>query len=130
MRAIASAVWLSCLLVGCAGGADPIADREAFLRASGFRMDPANSPGRLAELRKLAPQKITRGAEAGRDVYLYADPARCICVFVGSTHALSIFLALFSAKDAEALYRPGPGAPGIDCHSLNPPTPGLQVSRP
>lgn len=82
------AILAACLAVAaCASPQQRAADRENLLSAAGFAVQPANTPARVASLRRLPPNKVvqrTRGADVR---YVYADPLVCGCLYVGDQAA-------------------------------------------
>src|SRR4051812_43538760 len=81
----ASVVFLVGLsLTGCAGlqSADTRA-AEPALTAAGFEARPADTPEKLAMLRSLPPGRVLAQPQHGERRYVYADPAGCVCLYVG-----------------------------------------------
>lgn len=60
---------------------------EPVLAAAGFRMLPADTPEKLAHLKKLPPLKLTPRDHNGQVRYAYADPYSCTCLYVGDEQA-------------------------------------------
>lgn len=61
------------------------------LEDAGFVMRPANTPAKLKRIKLLPPRKFIRRKKAGRHYFLYADPDKCKCVFVGSPRAMQTY---------------------------------------
>ena len=77
-------VALSLSVTGCAAiRAHQTAETEQILAAAGFQVEPADTPEKLAHLQTLTPRKVVRDTRDGQPEYVYADPARCKCVYVG-----------------------------------------------
>jgi hypothetical protein len=56
---------------------------EEMLAAAGFRVKPANTLARLANLDSMPPRQLIAQVREGRSVYSYADPDNCHCLYVG-----------------------------------------------
>jgi hypothetical protein len=54
------------------------------LSASGFQMQLPDTPERLASLRTLPPRRVLPRTRDGHVEYVYADPTRCGCLYVGT----------------------------------------------
>ena len=81
------AFWaLTCLLAitGCATQQQLVGQKEDLLAAAGFQVRIADSPHRLAAMRRLPPNKFVTKVVNGQPVYLYADPLVCRCVYFGN----------------------------------------------
>ncbi len=61
-----------------------VAQKEDLLAAAGFQVRPANSPNRIAAMKRLPPHKFVTKVVNGNPVYLYADPLDCDCVYFGT----------------------------------------------
>jgi hypothetical protein len=75
------------LLLGIAGCASPqqqVAQKEDLLAAAGFQVRIADTPQRLAAMKRLPPNKFVTRVVNGQPVYLYADPLVCRCVYFGT----------------------------------------------
>jgi len=58
---------------------------EQLLAAAGFEQKLADSPEKLANLQRLTPaRKLVPEERNGQLYYVYADPALCKCMFVGT----------------------------------------------
>ena len=71
------------ILVGISGCASPqqqVAQKEDLLAAAGFQVRIADTPQRLAAMKRLPPNKFVTRVVNGQPVYLYADPLVCRCV--------------------------------------------------
>jgi hypothetical protein len=56
---------------------------ERLLAAAGFEAIPANTPQRQTELTTLKPNKLVAQAMGDGFTYIYADPKRCACLYMG-----------------------------------------------
>ncbi|MDT7952581.1 MAG: hypothetical protein RQ966_13845 [Acetobacteraceae bacterium] len=71
------------LLAGCASPQEQVASQENLLSASGFEPRPANTPERVAMLRKLPPNRFSMRPHGNTFTYIYPDPINCGCVYFG-----------------------------------------------
>jgi hypothetical protein len=60
---------------------------DNLLTLSGFVPRVADTPAKLAHLRKLPADRVVTRTINGRTSYLYADPMTCVCVYVGTPEA-------------------------------------------
>ncbi len=90
-RAVIVALAASAALSACASQQQVVAGREDLLAAAGFRLLPANTPGRQAQLAALPPNRFVTQAHGDRVAYLYADPLVCGCLYVGGQAAYDRF---------------------------------------
>lgn len=91
-RLAASAAAVALALSGCAG--HEIANQEDLLAAAGFRVELANTPAREASLRTLPPEQLVLVRRNGRPIWMYADPERCRCLYVGGQRAYQAYAQL------------------------------------
>jgi hypothetical protein len=56
---------------------------EQALASAGFERRPADTPEKLAQLTALTPRRLMRKTLDGEVRYVYADPTRCTCLYVG-----------------------------------------------
>jgi hypothetical protein len=98
---VAMAVFL---LGGCATlREERVTETEQLLAAAGFHQRPANTPGRLAHLQTLPPQKLFSKTRDDKVYFLYADPEFCHCLYVGDEPAYQEYQKLSVKKEiAEA----------------------------
>lgn len=89
---------ISLVLVACQTPQQAVQNKEDLLAAAGFTLQPANSPARIAAMKKLPPNKFVRQTMGGSVVYVYADPAGCQCVYFGNQAAWSSYRAAVFAK--------------------------------
>ena len=69
---------------GCAGDAEKKAfSAEKILVAAGFTYKVADTPEKLATLKKLPQQKLIQHTHKGHPVYIYVDVDGCKCLFGG-----------------------------------------------
>ena len=66
--------------------------KEQVLSAAGFRARPANTPEKMAELRKLPQLSFIQKERNGKQLTLYADANGCRCLYVGDQSAFQAYL--------------------------------------
>lgn len=87
-RAAVVALAIAVLGAGCATiRKDQAQSTESVLAAAGFRMKPADTPERLANLQAMRPRKIVPHVKDGKVAYVYADPTNCRCLYIGDEAA-------------------------------------------
>lgn len=86
------------LVSACQSTQQAVQSKEDLLAAAGFTINPANTPARLAAMRKLPPHKFVQQTNAGNAVWVYADPTICQCVYFGDQAAWSNYRAMVFAK--------------------------------
>jgi hypothetical protein len=74
-------------LAGCQSMPQVVQQKEDLLSAAGFTPQPANTPQRLAAMKKLPPNKFVQQTSNSQMVYVYADPIVCQCVYFGNQAA-------------------------------------------
>src|SRR6266481_4959807 len=93
-------VALGLSVTGCATvRAHQTAETEQVLTAAGFRVEPADTPEKLAHLQTLTPQKVVRDVRDGQPQYVYADPQTCKCLYVGDEQGYQKFQELRVQKE-------------------------------
>ena len=78
---------LAGLMLGVAGCVSPqqqVTQKEDLLAAAGFQIRIADSPRRIAAMKRLPPNKFVTRVVNGRPIYQYADPLVCRCVYFGT----------------------------------------------
>src|SRR5438270_6904515 len=55
---------------------------EASLAAAGFHIEPADTGDRVARLDAMPPFEVIAQRRDGKEVYAYADPVKCHCLYV------------------------------------------------
>ena len=94
-----TAVMLTLSIIACASSPDiKRAEKEKLLKAAGFRMGVADTPEKLAELKKLPQGKIVPREDGGKLVYIYADAENCKCAYAGDEEAYKKYQKLTQAK--------------------------------
>lgn len=72
----------------------PPAPTGNLLTAAGFTMKVADTPKRQAKLAALPSGKMISRSIKGKNVYVYADPKGCNCVYVGDEAAYQSYMQL------------------------------------
>ena len=112
------------LILAVLAGAQPANAQLATdmkLEDAGFVMRRADTPEKMAQLRKLPPRKFaTRMGKTGR-YFLWADPETCQCVFVGSERAYQAFRDMRRAALPQPDNVPASGADpmGLMMHDMD-----------
>lgn len=86
------------LMSGCQSPQQAVQSKEDLLAAAGFTIKPANTPARLAAMRKLPPHKFVQQANGANVVWVYADPTICQCVYFGDQAAWANYRGMVFAK--------------------------------
>ncbi len=79
-----------CLCAGASSAASE-SGKEQMLRVAGFKIKTADTPEKMAELRKLPPLTLIQKEHNGRQFTLYADPDGCSCLYYGDASALAAY---------------------------------------
>ncbi len=79
------------LLSSCATQQEQVAQREDYLAAAGFAVQPANTPEREQMLRRLPPFRFVLRARGDAVHYVYADPLVCGCLYVGTQAQYNLY---------------------------------------
>ena len=75
----------------------PFLEKNSFyLSSAGFRIQLANDPAGLKALRALPPHRFVINGSGDAMRYLYAEPERCVCIFVGTQQAYDRYRSLLS----------------------------------
>lgn len=86
---------------------EAVQEKQDLLAAAGFYASAANSPTLIAAMKRLPPNRCVHQASGVAVVYVYADPARCQCVYFGNQAAWSNSRAAVFAKQlADERQRP------------------------
>jgi hypothetical protein len=94
-----TAVMLTLSIIACAATRDSKrVEMENLLTAAGFKMGVADTPEKLAELKKFPQRKIVPHEDGDKLVYLYADADNCKCAFAGDEEAYKKYQKLTRTK--------------------------------
>ena len=83
-------------------------DTERMLVASGFQMRPADTTELHEDLRSIPPHQLVSRTKDGNVVYMWLDPDRCHCIYVGGSQEYSEY----QRRRLERELRPPAGAAG------------------
>jgi len=82
------AVILTLSIFACASTRDGMrVDMEKLLTAAGFKKGAADTPEKLAELKKLPQREVVAYKDGAKIVYIYADAQNCKCAYAGDEEA-------------------------------------------
>jgi len=76
-----------------------IEKKEDNLAAAGFIVKPANTPARVAMLKRLPANKFVQRTKGDVVTYVYADPKACACLYVGTQAAYGQYQKAMQAKN-------------------------------
>ena len=92
MKTALASMFLAAGLAGCQSTAQQAQGTpNSMLTNAGFTAKRGTTPDQMAVLASLPPNKLVRQTTNGKVSYLYADPAGCNCVHVGSQQAFGNF---------------------------------------
>ena len=95
-------MFLMLALAGCAMyGNQKTVEMERLLAASGFKMRPADTESKLAQLKELPQRKLVTQNWGGKVRYVYADASNCKCAYVGDEAAYNHFQGLALQKQLD-----------------------------
>lgn len=78
-------------LLAMSACAQSVAQREDMLAAAGFSFRPADTPRKVAALKALPPHAFVHQVRNGQNVWVYADPTICGCVYAGNDAAYQTY---------------------------------------
>ena len=94
-----SAAMLILSIIACASTRESKkVDMEKLLTSAGFKMGVADTPQKLAELKKLPQREMVPHEEGDKLVYIYADAQNCKCAFLGDEEAYKKYQKVTQAK--------------------------------
>lgn len=88
------AISFGLALTGCQSTQQVVQQKEDLLSAAGFTPQPANTPQRIAAMKKLSPNKFVQQTKNSQIVYVYADPIACQCVYFGNQAAYAQYRSM------------------------------------
>jgi hypothetical protein len=92
-------VMLTLSIIACASTPDGKGvDMEKLLTAAGFKMGVADTPEKLAELKKLPQREVVPHKDGDKVIYIYANAKECKCAFAGDEEAYQKYRKLTHAK--------------------------------
>ena len=84
LTALVAVAGLALGIAGCVSPQQQVSQKEDLLAAAGFQIRPADSPHRIAAMKRLPPNKFVVKVRNGSPVYLYSDPLDCGCLYIGT----------------------------------------------
>jgi hypothetical protein len=96
---IAALSAIAVLIAGCETTREMVAHKEDSLTAAGFTARPANTPKRIAMLKRLPPHRFVQKPDGDTMDYVYADPVVCRCLYVGAQQAYAQYIKNQQAQD-------------------------------
>lgn len=72
---------------------------ERLLAASGFQMQLADTPQKMAKLETMTQRKLVPHQKDGMTFFVYADALECKCVYAGGQQANERFQRLLIQQD-------------------------------
>jgi len=84
-------VGLVLSLVACTTPQQQVAQKEDLLAAAGFQVRVADSPQRIAAMKRQPPNKFIERVRNGVPTYQYADPLVCRCVYFGTQQNWDVY---------------------------------------
>jgi hypothetical protein len=90
--------------VGCESAAQRAQRIEPTLSQAGFVVVQADTPARIEKLNNIKPAKLSSFPVNGKQLYWFADPYVCHCVFRGTEQNYQMYQQLTTDQErAEAL---------------------------
>jgi hypothetical protein len=94
---------LALSLLACVSNADQgsidMNNKENRLMAAGFKQHPIKTEAQLADFRTIPAHMIRPATYKGKQVYIYADPTVCGCLYIGKQAAYQNFIDASTSKD-------------------------------
>ena len=89
---------------GCAAlQKNEVSDVEGLLTKAGFQKHVADTPQKLAHLKTLAQNRISRHKRHGKLYFVYADSADCQCLYAGGEEAFRHFRDLEQQQNSNPI---------------------------
>jgi hypothetical protein len=96
-----SAVMLSMVIAACVWTqAEKEARTQRLLKNAGFKMRPADTPEKLAQVKQLPQRKFVSHQQGVEVLYIYADADHCKCVYTGDEEAYRRYQTVAADKKA------------------------------
>jgi hypothetical protein len=83
---------IAVLIAGCETTKEMVTHKEDSLTAAGFTARPANTPQRVAMLKRLPADRFVQKPSGDTVHYVYADPVVCGCLYVGTEQAYAQYV--------------------------------------
>lgn len=79
--------------------------KENQLTAAGFKKRSIKTEAQIADFRQIPAHMIRPATYKGRQVYVYADPTICGCLYMGGTTAYNTYISAQMGRDMRAEYK-------------------------
>ena len=89
---VAAIAAIAVLIAGCETTKEMVTHKEDSLTAAGFTARPANTPQRIAMLKRLPAHRFVQKPTGDTVHYVYADPVVCGCLYVGTEQAYAQYV--------------------------------------
>jgi hypothetical protein len=86
-------------------------DTERMLASAGFHMRPADTTPLDEDLRSIPPHRLVSRTKDGNVVYMWLDPDRCHCIYVGGSQEYSEYERLRLERELKPPAGAAGGAP-------------------
>lgn len=97
------AAALGAILIGCASSQQYTANQqEELLLAAGFAKKPADTPEKMARLRRVPLYEIAVRKGGSQPVYYYADPNYCRCIYLGNETSYQTYRRLLIERNMDS----------------------------
>ena len=97
-------VTIALMLGGCAAlQKNEVMDAEGLLTKAGFQKHVADTPQKMAHLKTLAQQCISRHKRHGKLYFVYADATNCQCLYAGDETAFQHYQDLERQQNSNVL---------------------------
>jgi hypothetical protein len=105
---LTSTIVVLLILSACASNQARLEARESLLLKSGFTIKSADTTQRQAILSRLPANQFFERNKDGRVLFVYADPGRCSCIYIGDAAAYDQY------QSALIEYQSGRDDPGVE----------------
>ena len=103
---ILAVMGLCVAVIACASNAEL---KEDMLASSGFKPTKPKTAAQIASFNSLRAHKLTKTSYNGKTVWVYADPTKCACLYIGDQNAHDAYVKKAAAQataDMNALEGP------------------------
>jgi len=74
-------------------------NKENRLMAAGFKQHPIKTEAQLADFRSIPAHMMRPATYRGKQVYIYADPTICGCLYIGNATAYQNYINSSTTRD-------------------------------
>lgn len=112
---------IALMMGGCAAlQKNEVLDAEGLLTKAGFQKHVADTPQKIAHLKTLPQQVISRHKRHGKLYFVYADAAGCGCLYAGDETAFQHYQDLERQQNSNVLEMDRPDIVTGEDWSLSP----------